>query len=80
MKYLIQIGVMFTDICILAALFIMTKEWGVIGLLIGLTLIWKSTMATGGFFYSWKPKNIKAFLHNFDIYDRKKQGDLIQGE
>lgn len=60
-----QILAMATDLVIIAAILVLTQEWGLAGLLAGLLLAYYPVMATGGPFYAWKPTNVKTFWANW---------------
>lgn len=68
-----QIMTMSTDILLLIVAIIAALHWGILGFIVALILIVPGVVATGGFFYSWRPSVIKAF---FTEYHRRMGNNL----
>lgn len=69
---LLQVFAMLTDLLLLAVLVICGWEWGLLGVAVAFLLIWGPTKETGGFFFAWKPANIKHFFRNWNAYTRNE--------
>ncbi len=70
MKYvfptMFQIFVMLSDLIVLAVIAFMTYTFGIMGLVVSFLMCNFAMKATGGWFYSWKPSNIRSFFVNWE--------------
>jgi uncharacterized membrane protein len=62
----IQIGVMLSDLAIIFGVLYIADQNIYLGLMVGL-LAHYATSDTGGWFFAWKPSNIRDFWRNWKI-------------
>lgn len=60
-----QIIVMLSDLLILVVIAVCLYEWGIFGFIMAYILVIIPTRSVGGFFFSWKQKNIFSFWKNW---------------